>query len=44
LSERAETSRQLMQDKPAEHRQYSVRCGEDMPEVCDWVGQGFIAN
>jgi xylulose-5-phosphate/fructose-6-phosphate phosphoketolase len=37
LRYRAAHLRQLMRDKRTEHREYVVRCGEDLPEVRDWV-------
>lgn len=36
LADRAESVRRLMEEKRAEHHQYVVEHGEDMPEVRDW--------
>lgn len=36
LADRAESVRRLMEAKRAEHHQYVVEHGEDMPEVRDW--------
>jgi xylulose-5-phosphate/fructose-6-phosphate phosphoketolase len=39
LGYRAAHVRQLMRDKLAEHQDYILRAGDDMPEVRDWVWQ-----
>jgi xylulose-5-phosphate/fructose-6-phosphate phosphoketolase len=40
LARRAATLRQRMVDKRAEHREYTRRTGEDMPEIRDWTWPG----
>jgi xylulose-5-phosphate/fructose-6-phosphate phosphoketolase len=36
LSDRSAYLKQHMRDKRIEHKQYIIRCGEDMPEVRNW--------
>jgi xylulose-5-phosphate/fructose-6-phosphate phosphoketolase len=42
LARRAATLRQQMVDKRVEHREYTRRTGEDMPEIRDWTWPGGL--